>query len=452
MNLFDRAKQAGQASMTTKNAIGGDMSLAREFLKFGNNKPLVQDWSKVVITKKELYTGYPYGAIDRRANRVAKLAKYNLKTTASKKIQEKANQEDVEVIHPYLEVIDKSDTFSDRSFWYDISTYLDLEGVYYILAVRAYRENGDGTSKTGDVQEFELLNPFNVRRIRNKETLEIGGYIESKMGQTREIPPEMIIEVRKLNPFSEDDPFAMMDAAKSAQFTMKQGGDYTRHSLKNNMAAPGIISTDMMLEPEQFKNFVSRVTNQEKGTPLFGNGSGAITWDDMQIDMDKAALKDINEMNRRELFAVSGTSKTVMGIEESGTTRDTSASQIELFTEFHAGPQLELIIEALNLDYKKHYKEEYEKNQYRLELPDTTKQDKEAQVKDQEIRDAQFDTTEKLVAAGYDRRVAAAYAKGDIDIEELGEPTNEMVEVAVDVNGKVVLPEEDENENPQETT
>ena len=154
MNLFDRAKQTGQAFMTTKNAIGGDMSLAREFLKFGNNKPLVQDWSKVVITKKELYTGYPYGAIDRRANRVAKLAKYNLKTTASKKIQEKANQEDVEVIHPYLEVIDKSDTFSDRSFWYDISTYLDLEGVYYILAVRAYRENGDGTSKTGDVQEF----------------------------------------------------------------------------------------------------------------------------------------------------------------------------------------------------------------------------------------------------------------------------------------------------------
>lgn len=452
MNFIDRAKQAGQGFFTRKNAIGDDVALARGFLKNGNNKPLVQDWSKVVVSKEELYTGYPYGAIDRRANRVAKLAKYNLKTTASKPIQEKAKKAKEEIIHPYLKVIDESKSFSNNQFWYNTSTYLDLEGVFYILATRAYTENADGSDRIGAVQEFELLNPFNIRRVRNKDTKEIGGYIEAWQGLIREIPPQMIIEIRKLNPFDEDDSFSMIDAAKTAQFTLKQGGDYTRHSLKNNMAAPGVISTDVILEPEQFQNFVKRVTNQEKGLPLFGNGAGAITWDDMQIDLDKSALRDITEISRQELFAVSGTSKTVMGIEESGTTRDTSEAQIELFTEFHAGPQLELIIDALNQDYKKSYPDEYEKNNYTLELLDSGKKDKDSQLKEQELRDAQFETTQKLVSMGYDRVTAAAYAKGDIDVEELGEPTVQMVEVAVDQNDKVILPEEDEDENPQKDT
>lgn len=442
MKITQQLKAAAKAFRTTDNSMGEGLADPNQFLKFGNKRALVQDWSKVVMSDKEMYTGYPYAAIDRRANKVATLAKYNLETEATEAVEDAFKAKKMEVRHPYLDVIDKSKTFANRKFWYDISTYLDLEGVYYLLAVRTV---ADG--RVGNVQEFKLTNPYNVRRVINEDTLEVGGYVETRRGQVREIPPQMIIEMRKLNPFDEDDPFAMTDAAKTAQFTLKQGGDYTRHSLKNNMAAPGIISTDVLLDPQQFANFVSRVTNQEKGLPLFGNGSGAIQWDDMQIDMDKAALKDISEINRQELFAVSGAGKTMFAIEESGTTRDTADVQGDLFIEYHALPQIELILDALNQDYKVHYEAEYEKTKYELCVDNPLGEDKEGEIKDLEIREKEYDIYNTLVNKGYDRDIAARYAEGEIDLGELGEPTNEPVvglPIAVPTEKPVEEPVEDQ--------
>lgn len=450
MKITNRIKVGVNAFRKAENSMGENLAESRRFLKYGNNKALVQDWSQVIMNDKEMYTGYPFAAIDRRANRVASLAKYNLKTDATKVVQEAAKNKEEEVRHPYLDIIDQSETFSNRKFWYDISTYLDLEGVYYILAVRNTAANGDGSTRFGNVVEFKLTNPWNIRRIRNKTTLEIGGYVETKMGMIREIPPELIIEMRKLNPFDDDEPFSIADAAKSAQYTLKQGGDYTKHALKNNMAAPGIISTDILLDPQQFQNFVSRVTNQEKGLPLFGNGAGAITWDDMQIDMDKAALKDIAEINRQELFAVSGAGKTMLSIEESGTTRDTAEIQNDLFIEYHALPQLELILDALNQDYKVHYKDEYKKNKYELCVDNPLDSDKDGDVKDIEIRDGQYKIYDTLVGMGYDRAIAAKYAMGEMTLEEIGDPKNEprpnpIVEAAMLKAGPGVV------ENPVKT-
>ena len=422
MKITQQLKAAAEAFRKTGNSMGEGLADPNAFLKYGNKRALVQDWARVVMSDKEMYTGYPYASIDRRANKVASLAKYNLKTDATKEVQKEFKAKDEPVRHPYLDVIDKSKTFANRKFWYDISTYLDLEGVYYLLAVRTV---ADG--RVGNVQEFKLLNPYNVRRIINEDTLEVGGYVETRKGLVREIPPQMIIEMRKLNPFDEDDPFSMSDAAKTAQFTLKQGGDYTRHSLKNNMAAPGIISTDVLLDPQQFANFVSRVTNQEKGLPLFGNGAGAITWDSMQIDLDKAGLKDISEINRQELFAVSGAGKTMLSIEESGTTRDTADVQGDLFIEYHAQPQLELILDALNQDFKIYYEKEYERTKYTLEIDSPLGEDLDSEKKEIEIRKEEYEVYNTLVNKGYDRSVAARYAEGEIDLEELGEPTNPPV-------------------------
>lgn len=405
--------------------MGAD--LARDFKRFGNRKALIQDWSKVIMTDKDLYSGYPYAAINNRANAVARMAKYNLKTGATDQVQKAAKDKDEEIRHPYLDIIDSSKTFSNNKFWYDISTFLDLEGVYYLLVVRNVQAGGNanGTTRVGNVTEFQLLNPYNIRRIIDKETLKIGGYVETKNGMVRELPVPMVIEMRKLNPFSEEDPYAMVDAAKESQFTIKQAGDYTRHSLKNNMAAPGIISTDVLLDTQQFQNFVSRVTNQEKGLPLFGNGAGAITWDSMQIDLDKAGLKDINEMNRQALFAVSGVGKTMMSIEESGTTRDTATAQKEIFIENHVIPQTELIIDALNQDYKVYYEAEYQKQKYELIVDNPLSKNIDAEIKDVDKRDAEYKLYDSLVAMGYRREIASKYASGDITLEELGDPTEE---------------------------
>lgn len=423
MKITNRFKAAAAGFLTANNNIMG-RDLAREFLKRGNAKPLIEDWSKIVMSDRELYSGYPYAAINKRANKAAYLAIGNIETRGTKESMDAARAAKEELEHPYLEIIDKSRTFSNFKFWHDISVFLDLEGVYYLMAVRNVA--GEGTDRrVGEIQYFKMLNPYDVRRIRNKETDEIGGYVEARDGMVREIPPGMIIEIRDLNPFSLDEPYSMTDAAKSSQFTLKQAGDYTRHSLKNNMAAPGIISTDVLLDPAQFANFVSRVTNQEKGLPLFGNGAGAITWDSMQIDMDKAALDKINEINRSELFAVSGVGKTNMAIEESGTTRETAKVQKDILIEDQVMPRLQSILDAFNQDYKNNYEAEYEKDEYEMYIDNPLGSDREAELKDVEIRKTTYSLYDSLVADGYDEELAAKYAAGEIGLEELGKPTNE---------------------------
>lgn len=421
MKIVDRVKAAGNLILG-RNALGDDLRLSRHFLKYGNRRPMVQDWSQILASPQDLYSGYLYGAISRRANRVAQLAENNLKTDASQAIIDKAKAAQEETIHPYIEIIDKSTDFSNQQFWSTISVFLDLRGVFYLMAVRNFSD-----TRYGNIQEFKLLNPYEIKRVVNEQTGELGGYAEQRGTFYREIPPQMIIEIKPLNPFSRDDPYSMTDAAKESQFTLKQAGDYTRHSLKNNMAAPGIISTDEEMPPEEFENFRARIINQEKGEPLFGNGAGAVKFDPMQIDMDKASLDKISEVNRETLIAVSGVSKTMLGIEQSGVTRETGKVQSDLFVTQHVMPQLQLIIDGLNQDYKNAYPEEYKRNEYTMFIDNPLGSDRDAELKDIEIREVSYDLYTSLVNKGYDNETAAKYAEGLITLEELGVPKNPPV-------------------------
>lgn len=428
MNLGDRIKNAANAFAGNKNTPqktenSSLRSQARDFLRNGTgSKPLIQEWSDVVITDEDMYTGYSYAAITKRANKTAWLSKNFLMTSADPKTVEQYQASERDLVHPYLELIRNSTEFTQKKFWYDISTYLDLEGIYYLMAVRAVDEKKDGTKRVGAIQKFVMLNPYEVRRVKNEKTGEVGGYIEYRDGLYREIPKEMIIEVRLLNPFDRDKSYSMTDAAKDSQFTLKQAGDYTRHSIQGNINAPGAITTDVVLDDNVFANFVSRIRNHEKGEPLYGNGTGSINWDSMQIDLDKAALGTINEINRSTLFAVSGMSKTAMGIEESGTTRDVSQTQNDNFVSDAIIPRTEDIIDALNLDYRKWYFDDWMKNKFEIIIDNPLESDRDAEKKDIEIRDTSYDLSEKLIAAGYDRETARKFAMGEITLEDLGEP------------------------------
>lgn len=389
------------------------MSLPEQFRVYGNRREMTPDWTQVMMSDEDLYTGYPYAAIRKRANAVARFASEYLTTESKKK----------EFEHPYISLIRNSKYFSRRDFWYKISTYLDLEGVFYLMAVR----NFDG-EKFGEIKYFKLLSPYNVRRVLNKEALfkngelSIQGYIESRYGYTRTIAPEQIIDIREMNPFSEEKPLAMTDAAKEAQFTIKTAGDFTRHSLKHNINAPGILATDIIMEDEEFKNFVSRVKKHTKGEPLFGNGKGSLSWNDMNVNIKDAALKEVNEMNRDILFTVAGMSKTMMGIEESGTTRETSKVQQNLFTEYEVMPRVQLILDALNLDYKNKYPKEFASNDAIITFENPLKTDHESDQAAAIAMTTQKDAYTDLVDRGYDPKLAAKYVEGDIDIDELGEP------------------------------
>lgn len=439
MNIRNRIKNATRV-LLAKNSLT-NLPLSKRFWKYGN-KPLIQNWSQTIMSDEDMYVGYGYAVINKRANKTAQLANKSLKTKGSKTVMDKAKQADEDVEHPYLEILDTSPTFTNYQFWHTISTYLDLEGVYYLMALRNF--NGE---RYGEIQEFKLLNPFEVKRIKNETTGEIGGYAEYRSdGRYREIPKEMIIEMRELNPFNRDEPFGLSDAAKDSQYTLKQSGDHTRHAIQKSLNSPGIVTigdSDIELDEEKFANFKARIQGHEKGEPIYGIGKGSIAWNDMQIDLNKSALTDVNEINLKSLIAVSGASKTLLGIEESGVTRDTSKVQKDLFTEDQAIPRLQTIIDALNQDYKNHYKEEYQKTEYVIYIDNPLGSDHDAEIKDAGAKQAQYDLYIQLLDAGFDNTLAGKFIEGEIMIDELGVPTKKEEAPVEPVKEKPVAKEEE---------
>lgn len=394
------------------------MSLPNQFLRYGNSGgTMYPGWDNVVMSDEDHYTGYSYAAIRNRANAVSRVAKEFIHTETGKKNDT--------FVHPYLAQVRDSKYFSESMFWYWISTYLDLEGVFYLMVLRNKGTTVDGKPRIGDPVYFKLLNPYNITRVLQQDTLEVGSYIETRKGFQRVFTPEMIIEIRDMNPFDEDKPFAMTDAARDSSFTLKTAGDFTRQTLKNNINAPGILSTDVVLPKEEFKNFTARVKDHVKGEPLFGNGAGVIDWKDMNIDMNKASLADVNEINRDALLAVSGVSKTILGIEQSGTTRETANVQKDLMIENQVVPRIELILDALNLDYKNRYPEAFLTTNASLAIRNPIDSDQDTEQKKVAIKQDEFDLFDELVAAGYDEVTAAKYAQGEIKLGELGKPKGE---------------------------
>lgn len=390
---------------------------SNDFLRFGNRDRMLGEWSQVEITPQDMYRGYSFAVIQKRGNKVASLAKTNLKTWANDEVVNLYQEKNETVIHPYLKLVEDSTLFSEKQFWKNISVYLDLAGRYYLGAVR---QPMGKSSRLSPIKEFIMLNPYEIKRVVNSQG-ELAGYIEHKKdGRYREWPIYQIIEMRELNPFDPDNSqWAIADAAKEAVFTLREGGNYTRESLHGNIDAPGIITTDVILEDEAFANFQARVREHKKGEPLFGNGTGAISWDSMQVDLDKAALLDINNMNREELFAVSGTSKTTLGIEQSGTTRETARVQNENFASDTVQPRLEDIIDFLNLDYKKHYQEEYQKTGYSIYVESAVGADFSTELEATNVRQAQFQLAMSLIQAKYTPESAYQYAEGDINLADL---------------------------------
>lgn len=423
MNIKNRFINAVAAFAKTENR-GADPNA---FLKYGRSR-MPSTWSTPEINDEDFYTGYGFAVINKRANRAVDLGKKYLYTQAKQEIIDAANEKGERIVHPYLELIHNSIEFSERDFWYDISTYLDLEGIYYLMAVRTVTESG----AVGNIQKFSLLNPYWVKPVVNTKG-ELGGYAEANpVKGNRVIPKEMIIKISLLNPFNPNKPYALADAARDSQFTLKQANDFARESIDGNLNAPGILSSAIELPDDQFDNFVDRIKNHSRGEPLFGNGAGTITWTDMQTDLDKAALDKINNINRDALIAVSGTSKTGMGIEESGTGREVSRTQKDDFTENAVMPQVENIIDALNLDYKKYYSTQYKRNKYIIALDNPLETNKDAEQADVDIRDSQFELYQSLRTKGYSHDVASKYAKGLIEVTDLGEPTEKEEEEEVE--------------------
>ena len=414
VKLTQRLSNAFQAFQKTNNSgtLSG-RSLARDFLVNGD-RTMKGNWSITKLADKDMLKGYPYAALDLRAKTVARLG-FDVITSSYK---EGSLKKDADTRHPYIAAIEDSTNFDNYKFWVKSSKYIDMRGVRYIAFVRGKTDDG----VVGNVTDVYALNSYMITEVVNKADGEIGGYIETNpnTGGQRTWEPHQIVRITDDNPIT-DDPLGRIEAAKEAQFTLKQAGDFTRSSLNANENAPGIISTKLVLDPEQFTNFKEGIKNSSKGQPIITNG-GQVDWQAMNIDLDKSALDKINEIQRSELFAVTGQSKTSMGIEESGTTRDTSEVQDDKQVRDQAIPTIKLIASALDLDYRKNYPKDFELYGWSIKVADPTAKNIEAEKEAIAVREGEFDLAQKLISQGYDVELSRKYAKGEIGIDQLGEP------------------------------
>lgn len=429
-----------------KNMLGGD--LAADFLRYGTRTPALPDWHEVFLDESDKYTGYMYAAITRRANKVTWLATYNLRTGAADELSNSAKAQEQELKHPYLDIIDESPTFANDEFWRTSQTYIDLRGHYYLFCKR-----GQVGKTTGEIQEFKLLNPYDITEVWDKENMQIVGYVETHEGMTRELPPYMIIRIKPLNPFSQIKPWSLADAAKSAQYGLKETSDQITTGSRRNRKYPGVImlgGNNVALDPEQVENWKNRMRGKAKDDePMFASAEsgpgnqGDIKWNDMQVDMRKSDLINATNIQLDALSAVTGTSKTKLGIEQSGTTRDTAAIQDDLFVTDHAMPALQLILDALNQDYKTMYPADYKKTGYFMYIESPLGEDKDAELTAVTNRINTFDLYQSLIDKGYKPDVASHYAMGDKDVDELGEPTEKKDEPVDEPDTPPVPPVQD---------
>lgn len=379
------------------------------FLRRGNRDVVnTQDLSLIDIQPKEYYSGQLYAAIRTRANRVASLAKENVKTRIFDDPEKELERTDQ---HPYLTLVNQSPTFSNTFFWRAMSTFLDLTGTAYIFVLRNYSEKVVGTA-----QEFSIINPYNLTKVVNATTGDYR-YIETRAGAWREIPSQQMIAINSFNPFNLKDGFAMVEAAKDDHYQIKQARDYARKAIKNNIGQRGLLTTDIIMEDEKFTNFVEKIKSKETGEFIFGNGPDALRYTDMQIDLEKLALGAINKISTETLIAVSGASKTILGIEQSEVSQEAAKTQKDLFTENHGIPQTDDIIDALNQDYKNRYTAEYESNKLEIYVDSPLKVDKESELKDADIEKRKAETAVALIDGGFTPKSVMSYLELDDDLE-----------------------------------
>lgn len=440
------------------NALGGQIVRSsrvspNDFLRYGTKtETLYPTWSQVKMSDRDMYKGYSYAAIQRRANGVADIALNYIRTSVNDKTLESFTEQQETPVHPYLKLIQESTNFTEKEFWTTISIYLDLAGRYYLGCVRKQgRANSNLPSVLSDIKKFVLLNPYEVNRVINPNTGEVSGYIEHKPdGRERIWDNYQIIELRELNPFDWTQFYSVTDAAKENIFTLKQSGDYTAKSLDGNLKTPGIIATDIQLSPEEFADFRARIVNSREGEPIFANGGGHITWEPMNVDLDKSALSSVNEMNRTELFSAMGMSKTSMGIEESGTTRETARVQNENAATKTYKPRVDFIVGCLTKDYKQKYPREFKLTGYDMYVDSVIEADYDTEIKAVQLRQAQSDLANALIQQGYTPEVSAQYVQGEIELGDLVASEKNEVQSPVDEQSQPANPLEVSAQTPIE--
>lgn len=401
-------------------AQNGISPLSQDYFRRGNTLALRNLTKDKLNNNESLYSGYLFSALDLRKNSFAEFAEDNIIT--------KSERESItDPYHPYLRLIEESKTSTEFEFWQDLITDWDMKGEFYIFLLRrvVYSERKlPGTSKKeryvshiGMPTAIEVLDANTVTRLTDGLGKVLG--YEQWLDDThkRVFAPEQIIHVWNKNPFKKDQPYSIFDAAKDYQFTLNKSTFYTQAAISNNSNTPGIISTDQILNESEYDNFVARINSNEAGKIIITDGAGKVNYTPISQQLDGTALAGVTDVSRQVIFAVTGTSKTMLGIEESGTTRETARVQYQKFLQRTIAPIVKRVISNLNFDFRQRYPEQYHSELIDLVIRDDS--DPQTAKEAYETQQLLFNSVLEMTYSGYTARSSEQFMKGEIGFTEL---------------------------------
>lgn len=444
LNSLQRAVRVPQNTIqpSTTNSIAND------FLRRGSVKALQKIEQDKKFDADSTIKGYLYAALNFRKENFADYAEENI-------VCEDKNKEGL--THPYLELIENSKVEDEYEFWRDLINDYDMRGEAYIFLLRrvVYKpESVPGKKREvehiGMPTAIEQLDAKNMTILRNSNDQIVGYRERLDSGHVREFLPEQIIRVYNKHPFDPDKVLSIFDACKDYQYTINKGSEFTQAALLNNTNSPGIISTDTVLTQEEYDNLVSRINGHEAGKWIVTDGASKLNFTSLDQTMDKLALPDLTDVNRQTIFAVTGTSKTVLGIEESGTTRDTAKVQDAKFIKKTIRPLIKRFISALNYDYRVSYPERYKAQKLKLTLKNGTEPDEDVSL--YTAQKTLFDDTMEIVYSGYDAESAEKFMNGEIDFTELKLDSTESQEIDDSSADQDKNPDVDDSDDSGEST
>lgn len=380
------------------------------------------------LAKEEIYTGVVYRAITTIANRTAQVLINNT-------ILVDSSGEEIELENnPYWNAIQESPTFTQFEFFYGMATYLQLGGFAPILAVRNFNMGADyQPTSVGDIKELKLLSPYNLKLLLSDEDDALIGYeevIKMHNGQTktRKLGIPHVIPAKMFNPFDNLLGFGVTTAANDYQYTARAAGKYTRRAMRNNISASGIITVNKQLDGTMRENFKNEMKSRyaseaADGSPILAFGADAMSWQDLRQDMDKMALEKIHDMNMEDLLTVMGVSKTVMGIEQSGVTRETSRVQQDLLMLNIVMPLAQAILDEFNQDFRNYYPNQWKSSKKQtLQLDSPVSKDYESEKIENETLDVKLDVAKKMWQMGATRESIAEALELPEELEWEDEP------------------------------
>lgn len=413
MNPLKRLFNRRQSQQTPqKNSISNDF-LRRGSVKSNNTIQL----DKQLDPDLEI-SGWFWAALNIRTNTFAEFCEDNLITEAKNKTEQ---------IHPYLKLVKDKNTKPEFEFWHDLLMDYDIYGDAYVFVLRRVVYNDEKVN--GKRSIYHIGRPTAIEALDSKHVTTYKDSYGNVLGYKewidathyREFLPEQVIHIRNLHPLNHQSPYSIFDACKDYQYTLSKSAKFAQSALLNNMNTPGILSTDEILNDEEYDNLVSRVNGHEPGKVIISDGTGQLHYSPISQDIDKSALPSLSEISRQTIFAVTGTSKTVLGIEESGVTRQTSKAQLEKFTSITIHPLARKFISAFNFDYRKFYSEEYDISGIKIETKAIFDADETiAQFNAQKML---FDDVTEITYSGYTKESAEDFMYGNIPFTSLQEET-----------------------------